>query len=116
MRTVQRLVTRYRINPSLLTFLPRKRGPVSGSRRLDPERESIVEEAVERWLASREPLPISRAVEEVTRLAKAAGLQPVARDSIVRRLQSPPQVQCESVQMFRIHAEPLGSCRRITRP
>jgi putative transposase len=75
-------------NPSPLAFLPRKRGPVLGSQRLDPEREAIVEEAVEHWLSSHEPLPVSRAVEEVTRLAKAAGLKPVARDSIVRRLMS----------------------------
>jgi putative transposase len=39
-------------------------------------------------MASREPLPISRAVEEVTRLAKAAGLKPVARDSIAARVMS----------------------------
>ena len=87
-RTVRRLLTCYRLNPSLLAFLPRKRGTRSGSQRLEPERESIVEEAVDQWFASREPLPVSRAVEEVRRLAKAAGLKPVARDSIALRIRT----------------------------
>ena len=87
-RQVRRLITGYRINPSLLAFLPRKCGPPPGGRRLDPEREALVEEAVDHWMASREPLPISRAVEEVTRWAKAAGLRPVARDSIAVRVRS----------------------------
>ena len=63
-RTVLRLMARYRVNPTLLAFLPRKRGQAVGSRRLDPAREAIVEEAVDKWMASREPLPVSRAVEE----------------------------------------------------
>lgn len=37
-------------------------------------------------MASREPLPISRAVEEAVRLTRAAGLKSVARNSITRRL------------------------------
>jgi hypothetical protein len=37
-------------------------------------------------MSSREPLPVARAVEEAARLAKAAGLKAVARNSIVRRL------------------------------
>jgi transposase len=56
-RTVNRLLARYRVNPTLLAFLPRKRGQAVGSRRLDPPREAIVEEAVDKWMASREPLP-----------------------------------------------------------
>jgi hypothetical protein len=72
-RTVRRLMARYRVNPTLSAFLPRKRGQAVGSRRLDPAREAIVEEAVDKWMASREPLPISRAVEEAVRLTKAAG-------------------------------------------
>src|SRR5271170_5179332 len=85
-RTIRRLMARYRVNPSLLAFLPRKRGQAMGSRRLDPAREAIVEEAVDKWMASREPLPVSRAVEEAVRLAKAAGLKSIARNSITRRL------------------------------
>src|SRR5277367_2777688 len=86
-RTVRRLMARYRVNPTLLAFLPRKRGQAAGSRRLDPAREAIVEEAVDMWLASREPLPVSRAVEEAVRLTKAAGLKSIARNSITRRLE-----------------------------
>jgi len=86
-RTVRRLMARYRVNPTLLAFLPRKRGQAVGSRRLDPAREAIVEEAVDKWMASREPLPISRAVEEAIRLTKAAGLKSIARNSITRRLE-----------------------------
>ena len=86
-RTVRRLMARYRVNPTLLAFLPRKRRQVVGSRRLDPAREAIVEEAVDKWMASREPLPISRAVEEAVRLTKAAGLKSIARNSITRRLE-----------------------------
>ena len=37
-------------------------------------------------MESREPLPVSRAVEEAIRLAKAAGLKSVARNSVARRL------------------------------
>jgi putative transposase len=85
-RTIRRLIKRYRVNPTLLAFLPRKRGQPFGSRRLDSAREAIVEEAVDKWMASREPLPVSRAVEEAIRLAKAAGLQSVARNSVARRL------------------------------
>src|SRR3979490_2600368 len=43
-RTVLRLMARYRVNPTLLTFLPRKRGQAVGSRRLDAAREAMVEE------------------------------------------------------------------------
>jgi putative transposase len=85
-RTIRRLIKRYRVNPTLLAFLPRKRGQPAGSRRLDLAREAIVEEAVDKWMASREPLPVSRAVEEAIRLAKAAGLKSVARNSVARRL------------------------------
>lgn len=53
MRTVRRLIARYRVNPTLLAFLPRKRGQAVGTRRLDPAREAIVEEAVDKWMASR---------------------------------------------------------------
>jgi putative transposase len=53
----------------------------------DPAREAIVEEAVDKWMASREPLPISRAVDEAVRLTKAAGLKSIARNSITRRLE-----------------------------
>src|SRR5271170_802041 len=80
-------MARYRVNPSLLAFLPRKRGQAVGARRLDPAREAIVEQAVDKWMASREPLPISRAVEEAVRLTKAAGLKSIARNSITRRLE-----------------------------
>src|ERR1700733_11322423 len=47
-RTVLRLIARYRVNPTLLAFLPRKRGQAVGSRRLDPAREAVVEEAVDK--------------------------------------------------------------------
>jgi hypothetical protein len=47
--------------------------------------EAIVEEAIDKWMASREPLPVSRAVEEAVRLTKAAGLKSIARNSITRR-------------------------------
>jgi putative transposase len=53
----------------------------------DPAREAIVEEAVDKWMASREPLPMSRAVDEAVRLTKAAGLKSIARNSITRRLE-----------------------------
>jgi hypothetical protein len=76
-------MARYRVNPTLLAFLPRKRGQAVGSRRLNPAREAILEEAVDKWMASREPLPISRAVEEAVRLTKAAGLKSIARSAIV---------------------------------
>ena len=46
-RTIHRLISRYQLSPTLLTFLPRKRGAVPGSRRLDPEREVLIAEAVE---------------------------------------------------------------------
>jgi putative transposase len=77
----------------ILSFRPLEFGKTSKiafraifCRRLDPAREAIVEEAVDKWMASREPLPVSRAVEEAIRLAKAAGLKSVARNSITRRL------------------------------
>jgi hypothetical protein len=38
-RTIRRMVARYRVDPSLLAFLTRKRGFKAGSRRLDVERE-----------------------------------------------------------------------------
>jgi putative transposase len=85
-RTIYRLLASYRMNPTLLAFLPRRRGSAVGSRRLDLDREAIIAQAVEQWMSSREPLPVARAVEEAARLAKAAGLKAVARNSIVRRL------------------------------
>jgi hypothetical protein len=85
-RTTRRLIASYRIETSLLAFLPRKVGPKPGSRRLDLEREAVVAEAAEHWRKSPEPLPVSRAVEEATRLARAAGLKPVARNSVALRL------------------------------
>jgi putative transposase len=85
-RTIRRLVASYRIDPSPLAFLPRRPGPKPGSQRLDLERESIVAEAVEHWKASPEPLPVERAVEEVRRLAKAAGMRSVARNTVALRI------------------------------
>jgi putative transposase len=85
-RTIYRLLASYRMNPTLLAFLPRRRGSAVGSHRLDPDREAIIAQAVEQWMSSREPVPVARAVEEAARLAKAAGLKAVARNSIVRRL------------------------------
>ena len=85
-RTIRRLVASYRIEPSPLAFLPRRPGPKPGSQRLDLEQESIIAKAVERWKASAEPLPVERAVEDVRRLAKAAGVKPVARNTIALRL------------------------------
>lgn len=85
-RIIRRLITSYRIDPSPLAFLPRRSGPKPGSQRLDLERESIVAEAVERWKASPEPLPVERAVEDVRRLAKAAGMRPVARNTVALRI------------------------------
>src|SRR6266700_2755154 len=35
-RTIRRLITSYRIDPSPLAFLPRRSGPKPGSQRLDP--------------------------------------------------------------------------------
>ena len=37
-RTIHCLMARYRVNPTLLGFLPRKRGQAVGSRRLDSAR------------------------------------------------------------------------------
>jgi putative transposase len=85
-RTIRRLVASYRIDPSPLAFLPRRPGPKPGSQRLDSERESIVAEAVEHWKASPEPLPVERAFDEVKRLAKAAGMRPVARNTVALRI------------------------------
>lgn len=87
-RTIRRLVASYRIDPSPLAFLPRRPGPKPGSQRLDLERESIVAEAVDHWKASPEPLPVERAFEEVKRLAKAAGMRPVARNTVALRIWS----------------------------
>jgi putative transposase len=87
-RTIRRLVASYRIDPSPLAFLPRRPGPKPGSQRLDSERESIVAEAVEHWKASPEPLPVERAFDEVKRLAKAAGMRPVARNTVALRIWS----------------------------
>jgi hypothetical protein len=58
MRTVLRLIARYRVNPTLLAFLPRKRGQAVGSRRLDPAREAIIEEAVDKWIERSAPLVV----------------------------------------------------------
>ena len=85
-RTLGRWIARYRLNPTLLTLIPRRRGPTSGSRRLEPKREDIVSAAIETWRKSREPIPISRAIEEVARLAKTRGVKSVARGTVVRRL------------------------------
>jgi transposase InsO family protein len=60
-----RLVASYCMDPSALTFLPRRPGPTPGSQRLDLERESFVADAVKHWKASPEPLPVERAFEEV---------------------------------------------------
>lgn len=85
-RTIQRLVSRYQLSPTLLIFLPRRRGPIPGSRRLDPERESIIADAVERWMNSREPLPMERAVEDVFRSMRTAGLKSVSRNAVLNRI------------------------------
>src|ERR1700678_775618 len=85
-RTIRRLVASYRIEPSPLAFLPRRPGPKPGSQRLELAQESIIATAVERWKASAEPLPMERAVEDVRRLAKAAGIKPAARNTISLRL------------------------------
>jgi putative transposase len=85
-RTIRRLIASYRIDPSPLTFLPRRRGPKPGGQRLDLDRESIVTQAVERWKASPEPLPVERAFEEAKRLAKSAGVRPVARNTVALRI------------------------------
>jgi putative transposase len=85
-RTIRRLVASYRIDPSPLAFLPRRPGPKPGGQRLDLDRESIVTQAVEQWKASPEPLPVERAFQEVKRLAKSAGIRPVARNTVALRI------------------------------
>ena len=87
-RTIRRLLARYQVNPTLLALLPRKSGPPKGSHQLDAAREAIVESAAADWMASKEPLPVSRLVQEVSRLTKSAGLKMVARNSIALRLLS----------------------------
>ena len=74
-------------NGAIATRIPAAApGPKPGSQRLEFEQESIVAKAVERWKASAEPLPVERAVEDVRRLAKAAGVRPVARNTVALRL------------------------------
>jgi putative transposase len=85
-RTIRRMIARYQLSPTLLTFLPRKLGPAPGSRRFDSEREALIAQAVERWMGSREPLPLERAVEDVRQLFRTAGLQSVSRNSVLRRI------------------------------
>jgi putative transposase len=85
-RTLYRRLARYRLNPTLLTFLPRKRGSVPGSQRLSAAREAVIAKAVDQWLASREPLPVSRAVEAANKLAREAGLKTLSRSTVVARL------------------------------
>jgi len=97
-RSIYRLLARYRLNPTLLAFLPRKRGVAAGSRRLNSDHEAIIAEAVERWLASREPQPIARAVEGARVLAKAAGLKPASRNAVVARLMSRAGVSSRASQ------------------
>lgn len=46
----------------------------------------MIAQAVDQWLASREPLPVSRAVEAANKLAREAGLKLLSRSSIVARL------------------------------
>ena len=80
-RTIRRLRARYELNPTLLSLIPRRTGPPIGSGHIGATREALVERAIDIWTANREPLPVSRLVEEVDRLTRAAGLQAVARDT-----------------------------------
>jgi putative transposase len=87
-RTLYRWVNLWRGDPTLTALLRVKRGPKRGARRLDLERETIIDRALDVWLSSREVLPVSRAVEEVNRQCRAAGFPGVARNTLMLRLKA----------------------------
>lgn len=72
-------------------LLPKRRGPKSGSRRLDPEIENVIERALRQHYLVREPPSFLRIVGEIRAECAAKGFRPPTRRTIKARLDAMDQ-------------------------
>ena len=88
MRVLYRWIEKWRRDSTLTSLLPAQRGPKAGNRRLDFDRDAIIESVLDDWMSKREILPISAAHDEANRRCKRAGLPHVSRGAVEARLRA----------------------------
>jgi putative transposase len=85
--TIYRLRRRFLRDPVSSSLKPSDRGPRTGSHRLAPPVEAIIDDVLTVWLSTQRQLahPLRSLVAEVSRRCKDTGVSPPSRDTIARR-------------------------------
>jgi len=102
-RQVERLVAVYKRSGTITSLLCGHVGRRPGTQVLDPERERIIAECIEKYHLQRHEPRISALVDQVAAMCREKGLTPVSRKSIVRRL--------EAYEIHEAQLQRLGSKR-----
>ena len=76
---VYRLIAAYRAQAVTTALVPPRPGPDKGSRRLDPAREALVEEAIQRVYRTRQKPSIAALVRHIAHECRRCGAEPVSR-------------------------------------
>ena len=76
---IYRLIAAYRALSVTSALIPPPPGPHKGSRRLDPDRESLAEEAIGRVYRTRQKPSITALVGPIAHECRRRGLKPVSR-------------------------------------
>jgi putative transposase len=85
---IYRLIAAYRALAVTSALIPPPPGPHKGSRRLDPERESLVEEAIRGVYRTRQKPSIAALVGHIAHECRRCGLKPVSRKAVAARIRT----------------------------
>jgi putative transposase len=85
-RSVERWLRAYRKNPDIMAVMPKTPGPPIGSRRIIPERESLLQQVIDDWARAGQRLPVCWILEECKRRGKPKGIKPPSRTCVDARL------------------------------
>jgi putative transposase len=85
---VYRLIAAYRAQAVTTALVPPRPGPDKGSRRLDPAREALVEEAIRRVYRTREKPSIAALVCHIAHECRRCGAEPVSRKAVAARIRT----------------------------
>jgi putative transposase len=85
---IYRLIAAYRAQAVTSALIPPPPGPHKGSHRLDPERESLVEEAIRRVYRTRQKPSIAALLGHIAHECRRRGVEPVSRKAVAARLRA----------------------------
>src|SRR5260221_2053710 len=88
---VYAMLRRYRIEPTTSSLLPRRPGPCTGTSRLSPRLDSIIEQAIESTYLSMQRPRVADLVAEVRRLCHSRQVVAPSRKAIMARVSKRPR-------------------------